>query len=398
MAGFSATVLQVIPALDAGGAERTTLEIARAVVEAGGRALVACRGGRLGAQIEAAGARVVPMPVHSKNPLTLWANRARLLDLIRREGVDIVHARSRAPAWSALWAARAAGVPFVTTYHGAYRANGPLKRFYNSAMVRGDLVIANSAFTAAVIRARYDLPPGRLAVIPRGADLGYFDPAEVSPERVAALRRAWRLPAAGEAFVLLLPGRLTPWKGHETAIAALARLVNDPSRRGAGNQPVLRLIFAGDAQGRDGFEAFLRAEIERRGVRDMIHLVGHCADMPAAYALADVVLAPSLRPEAFGRVAVEAGAMARPVIAADHGGARETVLDGETGVLVPPDDPEALADAIREIAAMPAPARAAMGARARARVAENFSTAAMCAATLDAYRALVARRAATRPA
>lgn len=393
MAGFSATVLQVIPALDAGGAERTTLEIARAVVEAGGQALVASRGGRLGAQIEALGGRVVPMPVHSKNPLIMWANRARLLDLIRRKGVNIIHARSRAPAWSALWAARAAGIPFVTTYHGAYRADGPFKRFYNSAMVRGDLVIANSAFTAAAIRAQYELPPGRLAVIPRGADLGYFNPAGVSPERIEALRRDWKLPAAGSAFVLLLPGRLTPWKGHETAIAALACLVNDPASGGAGNQRVLRLIFAGDAQGRDGFEGFLRAEIERRGVRDMIHLVGHCADMPAAYALADAVLAPSLRPEAFGRVAVEAGAMARPVIAADHGGARETVLDCETGLLVPPNDPEALAEAICELAAMSAPARAAMGGKARARVAEKFSTAAMCAATLEAYSALLARRA-----
>ncbi|MBB5517277.1 glycosyltransferase family 4 protein [Amphiplicatus metriothermophilus] len=395
MAGFAATVLQVIPALDAGGAERTTLEIARAIVEAGGRALTASRGGRLAGEIEAAGGRVVSMPVHSKNPLTIWANRARLLDLVRREGVDLVHARSRAPAWSALWAARAAGIPFVTTYHGAYRANGPLKRFYNSAMVRADLVIANSAFTAAAIRAQYDLPPGRLAVIPRGADLDHFDPAGVSPERVEALRRAWGLPARAAMFALLLPARLTPWKGHETAIAALARMVvNEPSSRDAGNQPVLQLIFAGGAQGRGDYAARLRAECEKRGVRSMVHFVGHCADMPAAYALADVVLAPSLRPEAFGRTAVEAGAMARPVIAADHGGARETVIDGETGVLVPPNDPEALADAIREIAAMPAPARARMGATARARVAEKFSTAAMCAATLEAYRALLARRAA----
>ncbi len=391
---FRATVLQVIPALDAGGAERTTVEIARAVVDAGGRALVAARGGRLAAEIEAAGGEVFPMPVHSKSPLTILANRDRLKELIERESVDIIHVRSRAPAWSALWAAKATGRKLVSTYHGAYEARSPLKRLYNSAMVRADLVIANSAYTAASIRAQYDIDEAKLRVIPRGADLDAFDPAKVTGERAQALARGWSLPPANGALKLLLPGRLTPWKGQLAAIEAAALFAAREREKappgGASQPPVLQLVLAGDAQERDGYVAELRREIGTRGVRDMIHLVGHCADMPAAYAWADAVLSPSTRPEAFGRVAVEAAAMARPVIASDHGGSRETVINGETGVLTPPGDVGALADAIARIARMGAAGRAVIGAKAQARVKEIYSSRAMCEATLDAYKMLLA--------
>ncbi|MEE2691362.1 MAG: glycosyltransferase family 4 protein [Pseudomonadota bacterium] len=389
---FRAAILQVIPALDAGGAERTAVEIARAVVEAGGRALVATSGGRLAPEIEAAGGRIFTMPVQSKNPLTILANRDRLKRLVESERVDIIHVRSRAPAWSALWAAKATGRKLVSTYHGAYEAKSPLKRLYNSAMVRADLVIANSAYTAAAIRAQYAIDESRLRVIPRGADLDLFDPAKVSAARAAALARQWGLPAGIGALRLLLPGRLTSWKGQLTAIEAAALFVENErekaGRSGASQAPVLQLVFAGDAQERDGYVAELRREIDRRGVRDMIHLVGHCADMPAAYAWADAALSPSTRPEAFGRVAVEAAAMARPVIAADHGGARETVVDGETGFLVTPGDARALAAAMAKVAALGAGGRAAMGARAQTRAREIYSSRAMCAATLEVYKAL----------
>ncbi len=391
---FRATVLQVIPALDAGGAERTTVEIARAVVEAGGRALVATRGGRLVEEIEAAGGEVFPMPVHSKNPLTILANRNRLKNLIERENVDIIHVRSRAPAWSALWAAKATGKKLVATYHGAYEAKSPLKRLYNSAMVRADLVIANSAYTAAAIRGQYAIDEKKLRVIPRGADLDAFDPARVTAERAQALMRGWALPPANGALKLLLPGRLTSWKGQAPAIEAAALFVareREKAPPSNASQPlVLQLVLAGDAQERDGYVAELRREIETRGVRDMIHLVGHCADMPAAYGWADAILSPSTRPEAFGRVAVEAAAMARPVIASDHGGSRETVIDGETGVLTPPGDAGALAAAIARIAQMGVAGRAAMGARAQARVREIYSSRAMCEATLNAYKVVLA--------
>ncbi|MEQ8748201.1 MAG: glycosyltransferase family 4 protein, partial [Amphiplicatus sp.] len=360
----------------------------------GGRALVATRGGRLVAEVEAAGGKLFLMPVHSKNPLTILANRSRLKALIEREGVDIIHVRSRAPAWSALWAAKATGKKLVATYHGAYEAKSPLKRLYNSAMVRADLVIANSAYTAASIRAQYAVDEKKLRVIPRGADLDAFDPATVTAERAQALTRGWALPPANGALKLLLPGRLTSWKGQATAIEAAALFVareREKAPRSSASQPsVLQLALAGDAQERDGYVAELRGEIETRGVRDMIHLVGHCADMPAAYAWADAILSPSTRPEAFGRVAVEAAAMARPVIASDHGGSRETVIDGETGVLTPPGDAGALAAAIARIAQMGVAGRAAMGARAQARVREIYSSRAMCEATLDAYKVVLA--------
>lgn len=389
---FKVTVLQVIPALDSGGAERTTVEIAGAIVASGGRALVATSGGALVADVERAGGEVFPMPVDSKNPAVIAANAARLRRLAAREGADIIHVRSRAPAWSALRAARAAGLPLVATYHGAYRAAGPLKRLYNSAMVRGDLVIANSEFTARAIRAGYRIDRARLVVIPRGADLDRFDPAKVSTARVAAATAAWRL-GGGRPFRVLLPARLTSWKGHETTIDAVALLASSAklTRAGTGQTPVLQVVFAGGAQGRDDFRANLQRRVEERGVRDMIHLVGHCADMPAAMAWADAILSPSTRPEAFGRVAVEAGAMRKPVIASDHGGARETVVDGETGVLVPPADAVALKEALEWLMESP-DRREQLGAAARQRVEREFSTAAMCAQTLDAYRGVLARR------
>lgn len=380
---FDKTILQVIPALDAGGAERTTLEVTRAIVEAGGRAIVATSGGRLTGAIEAAGGCIRRLPVHSKNPLEIAANAAHLAALIRTEKADLIHARSRAPAWSALIAARRAGIPFVTTWHGAYRAQTPWKRFYNSAMARGDLVIANSAFTAEAVRKASD-QVSRLVIIPRGADIEEFNPDRVSAERIAAISRQWEI-GPPHPFVLLLPARLTDWKGHRVAVEAFRQIAAE-QRSGAPGD--LRLIFSGDAQGRESFAASLVRGVEDLGLDRMIRFVGHCDDMPAAYAAADIVLSPSTRPEAFGRVAAEAGAMARVAIAADHGGARETIIDGETGFLVTPGSPDALASAIRRTMAMGREGRAAMGERARLRIADAFSTAAMTAATLAAYQSL----------
>jgi glycosyltransferase involved in cell wall biosynthesis len=380
---FDKTVLQIVPALDAGGAERTTLEIAEAIVEAGGRALVATAGGRLAPRIEEIGGRIFRLPVDSKNPATILANVARLRALIRKQNVDLLHVRSRAPAWSALLAARATGVPLVSTYHGAYEAQGAFKRWYNSAMVRADRVVANSAFTAGAIRAQYSISPERLRVVPRGANLKEFSPSALTPERLESVGRAWNLRPG--AFVALLPGRITVWKGHGVAVAAAHLL----AQRGTGNARGLQLVFAGDAQGRMGLLEALRRDMGLRGVSHMIDIVGHCADMPAAYALADVVLVPSTRPEAFGRVAVEAGAMERVVIASGHGGATETIEDGATGFLVPPSDAAALADAVAHVAQMPEEERRAMGARARARVERLFSVQAMQRRTLDVYRELV---------
>lgn len=389
MARFNHTILQVIPTLDAGGAERTTLEIAGAVVRAGGCALVASRGGRLSDDIEMAGGEVIPMPVHSKNPLTVWANGGRLARLIRERGVDLIHARSRAPAWSALAASKKTSIPFVTTYHGAYQAAGPLKRYYNSSMLRADCVIANSRYTGAAIARLGGVEADRLRIIPRGADLEVFNPARVSEDRIRQLIDDWGLDGENRSFRVLLPGRLTAWKGHETAIEAIARL---KSRAASGNDQALTLVFCGGAQGRSDYETALRAMIEERGVRNMVHLVGDCADMPAAYAWSDLVISPSTRPEAFGRVAVEAGAMEKPVIATNHGGAAETIMDGESGILVAPGDATELADAIDRVCQISDEERAVMGENGRARAASVYSASAMCDATLRVYSDLLAGR------
>ena len=211
-------VLQIVPSLETGGAERSTIEIAAALVREGFAALVASAGGRMVAELESAGGEWIAMPVNSKSPATLWANARRIRDMIRTRSIKLVHGRSRAPAWSALWATRQAAVPFVTTYHGLYTARTPLKRFYNSVMVRSDAVIANSEWTARHITSEYGVAPKKLVVIPRGVDLVRFDPARIPGETVWRQRAQWG--AAESDIVILLPGRLTRLKGQLVLIAA----------------------------------------------------------------------------------------------------------------------------------------------------------------------------------
>ena len=377
------TVLQVIPALDAGGAERTTVDIARALAGDNFRALVAAEGGRLEQQLSAVGVDIHHLPLDSKAPHILVANAVRLARLIRREGVSLIHARSRAPAWSASMAARATGIPFVTTYHGIYNANNPLKRYYKSVMAKGDVVIANSQWTADHVVREHGTPRERVVVIHRGVDLEQFDPAGVAPHRVEAIRSAWG--AAPEQTVVLLPGRLTRWKGQSVLIEAAARIV----REGAFENT--KVVLAGDAQGRDAYAGELRNAIVANDLANVVHLADHMTDMPAAYVASDVVVSASTDPEAFGRVAAEAGAMGRPVIATDHGGARETVLNNVSGLLTPPGDADALARALKTMLDMGDERRREMGARGRAHVRANFSLEQMCAQTLAIYRDLLWR-------
>ena len=222
MAPARPTILQIIPTLDTGGAELSTVEIAHAIVAGGGRALVATSGGRLAPRIIEAGGEIIPFPADTKNPARMIANARSLAGLIRRENVDLVHARSRAPAWSAFSAARATKRPFVTTYHGAYSENGPLKRAYNSVMARGSPVIANSEFTASLIASRYGTPPGNIRIIHRGVDPSAFDPTTIPAARLDALRHYLGL-APGQPMILH-PARLTRWKGQPILIEALALL------------------------------------------------------------------------------------------------------------------------------------------------------------------------------
>ena len=370
-------ILQIVPRLDIGGAERGTVDMARAIVEAGGTAIVVSEGGVLEAELLRAKARHVVLPVASKSPFTIHRNISRLVDLIRSEDVDLVHVRSRAPAWSALPAARRTGRPLVTTFHAPYNAGGSLKRRYNSIMARGDRVIAISDFIARHVRETYGVGDDRLRRIHRGVDVVGFDPSAVSSERVASLAARWNLPDG--VPVVMLPGRLARWKGQSVMVEAMAQLAR---------QDVVCLLV-GVGSGHDGLRRELEQQIAARGLQGRVVPIDGCQDMAAAYRLADVVVSASTDPEGFGRVAVEAQAMGVPVVATNHGAALETVEPGVTGWLVPPGEPLALAQAVGAALDLDEEARVRLAAIARARVVEQFSRARMCAATLAVYRELL---------
>ena len=368
------TVLQVLPALGAGGGvERGTMEIAQAIVGAGWRSLVVSSGGPMAHEFTRVGAQHFILPLASKNPLVMRANIQRLADLMDAEDVDIVHARSRAPAWSSYFAARQTGRRFVTTFHGTYSTGNWVKRRYNSVMIRGERVIAISAFIAGHVRRVYGVPASRIRVIHRGVDLERFDPARVSADRVVALANQWRLPDGMP--VVMLPGRLTRWKGQTVFIEAIAKL----------GRHDIRALLVGSEQNRAAYRSELEALVEHHGLGDVVHIVDHCKDMPAAYMMADVVVSASTNPEAFGRVIPEAQALGRPVVATDHGGARETVIPNETGWLTSPGDTDALAAAVERVLCLSAAERSQMVEKSLANVRDNFTRDAMCAKTLYVY-------------
>ena len=374
------TILQVVPRLDTGGSEMATIEIAQALVRAGAQALVATEGGHMAEEVTKAGAEIVTLPVASKSPFTMLANIRRIASLIEERGVDLVHARSRAPAWSAFLACRRTNKPFVTTYHGAYGEAGPLKAAYNSVMARGERVIANSRYTAQLVRERYGTPVERTPVIPRGVDVAKFDPSIVSEERLNVLRKSWEL-SAGD-LVVLHAARITRWKGQRYLVEAASQLLRT-NRLGRAV-----FILAGSVQGRDGYCLELKRLIaSSAGAR----IVGHCDDMAAAYALAHVSVIASVEAEAFGRASIEAQAMGCPVIVTAIGAAPETIIparpghDDYTGWIVPAADSEALAERLAHALALSREARAVIGARARAHVARQFSLASMQRRTLAVY-------------
>jgi glycosyltransferase involved in cell wall biosynthesis len=377
------TILQIIPELEAGGAERTAVDIAAGLVAIGARALVATEGGRLVGELQAKGGIWAAFPAATKNPLKMVLNVRRLARLCVREKVALVHARSRAPAWVALGAARALRIPFVTTFHGSYAGRSSVKLRYNSVMARGDVVIANSNYTADLIRSLYPEAEDRIRVIHRGTELSVFSPSAVAPERVQALRRSWGV--VDHERIVLLAARLTGWKGQKVLIEAAARLKQAGMRD-------LAFVLAGDHQGRDGYVRDLDTMIASLGLDGVVRRVGHCTDMPAAFLAASVVTVPSTEPEAFGRSAVEAQAMGTPVVVSELGAVPETVLAPpqvppweRTGWRVPAGDAAALAEAIGGALALGASAQEALAARARTHVERHFSLERMVWDTLDVY-------------
>ncbi|NVN36461.1 glycosyltransferase family 4 protein [Komagataeibacter swingsii] len=373
-------ILQALPALESGGIEHGTLEMAHAIVQAGGTAIVASAGGRLVPRLKYIGAIPVEMDLKAKNPLSIMRNAARLHHVIQEFGVNLVHARSRAPAWAAFLACRRLRIPLVTTWHGVHEANLPGKRRYNGVLASGSRVIAISRYIAARLREEYKVGDDRLRLIPRGADMLRFDPQGVRGNRVQNLINLWNIPDG--ATVIMLPARVTPWKGHTLLIEALARMNETADFNGD-----WVCIFVGEANEKLGRALVTLAR--RRGIATHLRFAGHCTDMPAALMLADMVVVPSLRPEPFGRVVVEAQAMGRPVIVAGHGAALETVDDGVTGFVFPPNDMQALAARMRHVATMTQDDRIRLAWLARENVREHYSTQAMQYATLSVYDELL---------
>ncbi|WP_018406524.1 glycosyltransferase family 4 protein [Methylocystis rosea] len=380
------TILQIVPDLQSGGAERATVDVAEALSRVGARCLVASRGGRMVSELQSKGGVWAPFPAATKNPFAMALNSVRLARIIRDEGVDIVHARSRAPAWVAYYATRQTGAKLVTTYHSAYSGASAIKQRYNAIMSAGDAVIAISEFAAQRIRELHPESAERIVVIPRGADLRAFAPAAVDRRRVERLRAAWGV--AAHDRVVLLPSRLSARKGHSVLVEATKRLI----KQGICD---LRVIFVGDPHS-DSTRRALDTQIEHAGLSDVVRNAGYCEDMPAAYMAAAVIVAPATEPEAFGRIAVEAQAMGAPVIISDIGAAPEIVLAPPqtprhlaTGWRTPPGDPVALADAIAEALSLQASAHDDLALRARRNAQERFSVEEMQRATLQVYERLL---------
>jgi len=328
-------------------------------------------------ELERIGAMHIDLPVHSKNPIVMWRNIARLKKVIKQHNVGIVHARSRAPAWSAWRACKNTDAHFMTTCHAPYNISGEAKRLYNGSIANGEIVIAISDYVAQYLKDNYTIEPSRIRKIHRGIPMEKFHPTMVSPERMINLSKEWRIPDG--ANIIMLPGRITRWKGHSVLIDAIAKIKRDD----------VFCVMIGSDQGRKEYREELDKKIADLGLESVFRIVDQCTDMPSAYMLSTVVVSASTDPEGFGRVPVEAQAMGRPIVATNHGGACETVLAGKTGWLVPPSDPDALAAAITEALSLDANQRAVLATRSMARVAENFTKDIMAEKTLNIYAELL---------
>lgn len=368
-------IVQIVPQMNRGGVERGTVEIAEAISARGWKAVVICNGGRMENQLRRAGAEVYTLPVDTKNPLKWPAVRRRLKAVLLSVGADIVHVRSRAPAWIALPLTRAMGIHSISTIHSKFVPKNFVKRIYNQKMLSADGIIAISDYVKSVITSHYSeaISEKAIQVIHRGVDLDVFDPAKVSQHRIVRLSETLNLPDDGP--VVMLPARATEWKGHAPLIEAVARL--------EAKDVTLLLLGAGDGHSR--FIERLRALAIKTGLDGRLRIASGTDDMPAALMLADVVAMPSTVPEPFGRVALEAQAMGRPVVAFKHGGAIESIQEGETGWLAEPNNVEDLARCLQLALKLGPRQRTIWAKRARAHVESAFSTQQMCEKTLEIY-------------
>ena len=377
-------VLQVIPKLGYGGAETGCYDIAHYLPENNCGSFIATSGGELLKFIDKKKVKIIKLPVHSKNPLIMFVNFLALIGVILINNISIVHARSRAPAWACFLAAKITGRKFVTTFHGTYNFSSKIKKFYNSVMVRSDLIIAGSNFIFSHIKENYTKyldAKKKLLVIFRGINVDYFDPTTKLDNDEKKLLKEWQIEK--DKKIILLPGRLTGWKGQEVFIEAV-NLVNIE----LGYEAFFAVILGSD-QGRDLYKKKLIRLTEQHRLVNQVKFIDHCKDMALAYKVSDVVVSASIEPEAFGRVAVEAQSMERPIIASNIGGSNETIIDEKTGFLFESNNAKSLSKKILKILSMDEASLQSIGKDGRKNIIQKFNVEKMCFSTYSEYKRIL---------
>ncbi|MDA8690752.1 glycosyltransferase family 4 protein [Candidatus Pelagibacter bacterium] len=377
-------VLQVIPKLGYGGAETGCYDIAHYLPENDCGSFIVTSGGELLKYIDKKKVKIIKLPVHSKNPLIIFINFLALVAIILVKNISIVHARSRAPAWSCLLAAKITGRKFVTTFHGTYNSNNKIKKFYNSVMVRSDLIIAGSNFIFSHIKDNYTKylnAKKKLLVIFRGINVDYFDPTTKLDSDEKKLLKKWQIEK--DKKIILLPGRLTGWKGQEVFIEAI-NLVNIE----LGYEAFYAVILGSD-QGRDLYKKKLIRITEQHRLNNQVKFIDHCNDMALAYKVSDIVISSSIEPEAFGRVAVEAQSMEKPIIASDIGGSNETIIDDKTGFLFESNNAKSLSKKILKVLSMDETLLQSIGKEGRKNIIQKFNVEKMCFSTYSEYKRIL---------
>jgi glycosyltransferase involved in cell wall biosynthesis len=377
-------VLQVIPKLGYGGAETGCYDLAHYLPENNCSSYLVTSGGELIKYIDKKKVKLIRLPVHSKNPILIFLNSIILVLIILFFNISIVHARSRAPAWSCLLATKITMRKFVTTFHGTYGFNNIIKKFYNSVMVRSDLIIAGSNFIFSHIKNNYPKYLNikkKFLVIFRGINVDFFDPTTTLESEENKLISQWGIKR--DKKIILMPSRLTSWKGQEVFIEAL-NLVN----KELGHEAFYAVILGSD-QGRDIYKKKIKRLSEQRRLNNQIKFIEHCNNMPLAYKICDLVVSPSIKPEAFGRVAIEAQAMEKPIIASNIGGSNETIINDNTGFLFESENPVSLCKKIIEVFNLDESRLKSMGIEGRKNIIKKFNVEKMCFSTYSEYKKLL---------
>ena len=377
-------ILQIIPNMEIGGAERTVLEITSFLKDTNFSSLVLTSGGKLIDDLEKANIEVIKLKIDKKNPYSIIKNFFLFIKIFREKKINLVHVRSRAPAWSAIFAAKKLGIPVLTTWHGHASNSSFIKKIYNSIMLKGDAVIANSIYTAENISKIYGINKSKIDIIPRGVDVNNFKKSNINSHDIAKIKENWKI-FDKEKVIILLPARLTKWKGHEVAIEAINLLKGESFFKN------IVCLFAGEQKNSEKYIHNLNRLISSYSLEKKIRLIGKVENMPLAYHASDVILSPSIEPEPFGRIPIEAQASGKIIISCDAGAVKDTIKSGKnfTGFKAIPNNSESLADKIKIALKMENEEIQGMQKRAIMNVKNNFSLESMCKKTLEVYNRLL---------